>query len=140
MAKKKVKPINLDKAIAEVLEQYGQDVYEVLDDCVQEVSDEAVKKLRSVSTFATGGHTEYSSSWVNDKMPSGRLKTKRVVHNEEHYRLTHLLEKGHVVKNGRSRVTGETYGEAGAYPHIAPVNDWANQELPKIVERKIKSI
>lgn len=139
MAKKKVKPINLDKALAEILEQYGQDVYEVLDDCVQEVSDEAAKKLRSVSTFATGGHTEYSSSWVNEKMPSGKQKTKRVVHNEEHYRLTHLLEKGHVVKNGRTRITGETW-TAGAYPHVAPVNDWVNQELPRLVERKIKSI
>ena len=136
---KKIKPVNLDKAIAEILNQYGDDVYEVLDDCVKEVSDEATQKLRAVSTFATGGHTKYSSDWVNDETLKTTKKTERVVHNSKYYRLTHLLEKGHVVKNGRTRITGETWS-AGAYPHIAPVNDWATKELPRMVERKIQQI
>ena len=136
MAKKKVKPINLDKAIQEILNQYGDDVYEVLDDCVKDVADQATEKLRAVNTFATGGHTEYSSSWVNDETLKSSKKTKRVVHNEEHYRLTHLLEKGHVIRNG----TGRAFGMTRAFPHIAPVNDWAVEELPKMVERKIKRI
>ena len=133
---KKIKPVNLDKAIAEILNQYGDDVYDVLDDCVKEVSDEATQKLRAVNTFATSGHTKYSSSWVNEKTVKNRRKTTYVVHNGDYYRLTHLLEKGHVISNGTKRIFGQT----GAYPHIAPVNDWAIKELPKMVERKIKGL
>ena len=135
MAKKKIKPILLDKVMGEILEQYGDDVYEVLDDCVKDVSEEAAQKLRGVSSFATGGHTKYSSSWTSEKK-SGRTQTKATVYNEEHYRLTHLLEKGHVIRNG----TGRTFGKTGAYPHIAPVSEWVDEELPKKVERGIKSI
>lgn len=133
---KKIKPVNLDKAIAEILNQYGDDVYDVLDDCVKNVTDKATEKLRAVRTFATGGHTKYSSSWVNDEKEKSLKKTVRVVHNAEHYRLTHLLEKGHVIRNG----TGRTFGKTGAYPHIAPVEEWANKELPQMVERKIRQI
>lgn len=136
MARKKIKPIDLDATVHDLLSKYGNQVYDVLKDCVKEVSDEAVEKLQSVSRFAPGGHPsgEYSRSWKQEEAKAGRLATRRVVHNEEHYRLTHLLEKGHVSKNGTHR----TFGRVKAYPHIAPVSEWANGELPKLVERKLK--
>lgn len=133
---KRIKPIDLDSTVAKLLNEYGEKVYDVLSDCVKEVSDEAVEKLQSVSSFAPGGHPSgvYSKDWKQEEVKAGRLATKRVVHNEEHYRLTHLLEKGHVSKNGTHR----TFGRVAAYPHIAPVNEWANEELPRLVERKLK--
>ena len=136
--RKKIKPINLEATIQELLDEYGDDVYKCLDKCVKEVSEEAKDKLQSVTSFAPGGNPSgaYSRSWVNETLPVGRLNTKQVVHNEEHYRLTHLLEKGHVIRNG----TGRTFGKTGAYPHIAPVNDWANQELPKKVEQELSRL
>ncbi len=138
MAKKRVKPIDLSKAIKEILDQYGDSVYTVLAESVKEVADEATEKLQSVSRFAPGGHPAgaYSKDWTNEEFPDGRLKTKRVVHNMGHYRLSHLLEKGHVTRNG----TGRTYRRTPAYPHIEPVNKWANEELPRVVERKIKAL
>lgn len=134
MAKKRIGILNLDSTIEQILADYGEDAYKVLDKSVDRVAEEATRKLQAVN-FKTGG--EYSRSWVNDKEPSGRFATKRIVHNEEHYRLTHLLEKGHVVKNGRTRITGETWS-AGAYPHIAPVEEWAKEELPREVERELR--
>lgn len=138
MAKKKVKPIDLDATVHDLLHEYGSAVFGVLKDSVKEVSEEATEKLQSVSTFAPGGHPsgDYSASWIYEDVPTGRLTTKTVIHNAEHYRLTHLLENGHVSRNG----TGRTFGRVPAYPHIAPVNDWANAELPKLVEGKIKQI
>ena len=132
---KRIRPIDLDATVHNILEQYGDRVYDVLSDCVKEVSEEAVEKLQSVSRFAPGGHPSgaYAKDWKQEEVKAGRLATKRVVHNEEHYRLTHLLEKGHVSRNGTHR----TFGKVPAYPHIAPVNDWANQELPRLVERKL---
>lgn len=134
MAKKHVKLINLDSAIAEVLAKYGEEVYDVLGDSVDEVADEAVTKLQGVTTYATGGHTEYPSSWVKEYEVSARIHKTVRIHNEEHYRLTHLLENGHVIKNG----TGRTFGRTGSYPHIAPVDDWVQEELPRRVEGKLK--
>lgn len=132
---KRIRPIDLDKTVQGLLAQYGNQVYDVLKDCVKEVSDGAVEKLQKVSSFAPGGHPsgEYSRSWTQDEVKTGRLSTARVVHNGEHYRLTHLLEKGHVSRNGTHR----TFGRVAAYPHIAPVNEWANEELPRLVERKL---
>lgn len=138
MARKTVKPINFEPAIAEILNKYGEAVYDVLSESIDEVAGDAVDKLKSVSSFAPRGHPsgQYSASWASETVTKKRVYTKKVVHNEEHYRLTHLLEKGHVNRNG----TGRSYGRTPAYPHIAPVNEWANQELPKVVEGKLKRI
>ena len=136
MARRKtVKPIDLTATVDQLLKEYGEDVYQVMDDCVQKVSDQATEKLKDVSMFAPGGRAsgEYSSSWTAEQVTKTRTKSNWVVHNLEHYRLTHLLEKGHVIRNGTQR----TYGETGAYPHIAPVNDWANEELPRAVAREL---
>ena len=133
---KRIKPIALEATVHDILEKYGNQVYDVLSDCVKDVSDEAVNKLQSVSRFAPGGHPsgQYSRSWKAEDVKAGRLGTRKIIHNEEHFRLTHLLEKGHVSRNGTHR----TFGKVPAYPHIAPVNDWANDELPKLVERKLQ--
>ena len=131
MAKKTVKPINLDAVIKEALDEYGSAVFDVLKGSVKEVSEEATQKLRDTSPKKSG---EYAEAWTYDEVPVKRYQTKTVVHVEApHYRLTHLLEKGHVSRNG----TGRTFGKVKAYPHIAPVNDWANEELPKLVKRKL---
>jgi hypothetical protein len=41
----------------------------------------------------------------------------------------HLLEKGHALRNG---------GRARARVHVAPVQDWMNEELRKKIEEAIK--
>ena len=132
MAKKPIKGIQLEQAVKQVLDDYGSKVYAVLDDCVKEVAADAAEKLQSVDKFSPKGHPPgaYSKSWVADRERTGRLKTKYVVHNVEHYRLAHLLEKGHVLHNGTRRVP--------AYPHIAPVEKWAQDELPKAVKRGLE--
>ena len=138
MARKRIKPLDLANAVAELLQEYGEQVYEVLDDCVDDVAREASEKLQGVSHFAPGRNPsgKYSESWTVDKEKTGRLKVKRVVHNEEYYRLTHLLENGHVSRNGTHR----TFGRVPAYPHISPVNEWANDELQRQVKQRIATL
>lgn len=133
---KRVAIINLEKAVSEVLKEFGDECYTVLSEAVAEVSDEAVDKLQNVSHFAPGRRPsgDYSKDWTKEIQPTARLKVKTVVFNSDHYRLTHLLENGHVSRNG----TGRTFGRVPAYPHIAPVNDWAEQELPKRVKEKLR--
>lgn len=136
MARKRIRPLDLTATVQQLLKEYGQEVYEIMDDCVDEVAKEAASKLHGVNRFAPGRNPtgKYSESWTVDKEKTGRLAVNRVVHNEEYYRLTHLLENGHVSRNG----TGRYFGDVPAYPHIAPVNEWANNELPKLVKQRIE--
>jgi len=136
---KRIGAVNLDRTIKDILKEYGDKVYEALDDAVDDVCLGGVEKLRSVNHFAPNGHPtgEYSSSWVYDnELRTLRYKTKKVIHNEEHYRLTHLLEKGHAIRNG----TGRTFGRTDAYVHIEPVDRWTRDELPKTVKEMIDKI
>ena len=135
---KKVRPIDLEKAIMDVIRDSEGQAYEVLEDSVREVAWGAADKLKSVKKFAPGRNPsgEYSKSWTVELKPKERLKVAYVVHNEEHYRLTHLLENGHVSRNG----TGRTFGRVKAYPHIQPVNEWAKAELRDVVEQKLMAL
>ena len=132
---KKIAPVDFRKAINEVLTKYGDEVYDVLGDCIGSVAEEAKDKLRSVTHFKNDAK-KYPQSWVNEELQSKPLTVSRAVHNQEHYRLTHLLEKGHVVRNGTGRNNGKQ--KTDAFPHIAPVNDWVNKELVERVERKLQ--
>lgn len=135
---KRIRGVNLESAIQEILNEYGEQVYETLNECCEDVAQESAERLQSVATFAPGNKPtgDYSKSWGVERVRTGRLKTSLVVRNEEHYRLTHLLEKGHVSRNG----TGRTFRPVPAYPHIGPVEEWANEELPKRVRSAINDI
>lgn len=128
---KKIGVLDLEAAIADILNEYGDEVYEVLGTAVDQVSEEAVRKLQAGGSF--GGTGAYKRDWTSTDEPKGRLGKKRIIHNADHYRLAHLLEKGHVSRNG----TGRTFGSVKAYPHIKPVEEWAIQELPRRVEELI---
>lgn len=137
-SRKKIKPIDLSNAIQEILGKYGDDVYDVLEKAVEDVSDEAAQKLRA--SGGIGGTGAYIRDWVADDVPKGRFIKSRVVHNQEHYRLAHLLEKGHVSKNGTGRTFNTDKAPVRAIPHIKPVEEWAQSELPRKVEEAITRI
>ena len=128
-----IKPIDLDKVMNEILTEYGDDVFKVMGAAVDQVSEEAVRKLQAGGSF--GGTGAYKRDWTSTEERVGRLGKKRIIHNADHYRLAHLLEKGHVSRNG----TGRTFGNVKAYPHIKPVEEWAQQELPRKVEEMLNT-
>ena len=132
--RKKIGILDLESTLKQILAEYGDDVYKVLDTAVNEVCDEAVQKLHAGGSYKGG--SDYNADWVADDVPKGRFFKQKVVHNAEHYRLAHLLEKGHVIRNG----TGRVYGKTRAFPHIKPVEEWAKEELPRKVEEMIQRI
>lgn len=135
--RKKIKPIDLTAAVDEILSEYGDEVFDVLGEAIKETSEEAMQDLRSVTKFSPKGNPTgtYSQSWEYKQVQVSRLKTEAVVYNENHYRLTHLLENGHALRRG-----GRTYGRVQAYPHIAPINDKAQENVIKKVEEKISDL
>lgn len=112
----------LAKAIQKTLAEYEGVTVESMKAAVDKVSKEAVRELKGSSPKRTGA---YAKSWAAKK---ARLTNKwayqKTVYNKDHYRLTHLLEKGHKVvgaKNGRTRVD--------PIPHIEKVEHKAVNDL-----------
>lgn len=107
-----------------ILEEYGEKVKRISSEQVKEVAKEGAKKLKETSPKKTG---DYAKGWTFKKTNEGY-----VLYNKNAPGLTHLLENGHVVRNAKG-----TFGRAPAYPHIAPVREWAEEELVKRLESKL---
>jgi hypothetical protein len=112
----------LAKAIQKTLAEYEGVTVDNMKAAVDKVSKEAVRELKASSPRRSGA---YAKSWAAKK---ARLTNKwayqKTVYNKDHYRLTHLLEKGHKVvgaKNGRTRVD--------PIPHIEKVEKKAVNDL-----------
>lgn len=134
---RKVGVLNVADAISSAFIQYGQQVNEVLDDALMEVGREATEDLKAVNGWSPKGNPTgaYSKDWVLDIVPDTRYSRRIVVHNEDHYRLTHLLENGHALKRG-----GRVYGKAPAYEHIYPINQKAQKHVLSAIERKVEEL
>lgn len=116
--------INTSKLAEEInkaLLTYTNEVVERVDTLAEFLAKEGVKKLKLRSPKRYGF---YARSWNAKKI--GR---KWVIHNINHYRLTHLLENGHAKVGG---------GRVQAYPHIAPIEKELVEEYIKGVEEAIR--
>ena len=113
-----------------ILEEYSQELQDATNDSIQKVAKESVQKLKNTSPKRPG-HGEYARGWtIKRESGNGSIATL-IVHNKQ-YKLTHLLENGHVVRNKKG-----TYGRAPAIEHINPVEEWGNNELPNEIERQL---
>lgn len=127
--------IDLQSQMKKILEEYGQEVEQIVQEEAESAVKNAVKKLKEKKRFAAGSNAkgEYARGWSSTIVHS-RLGMKAVAFNKKHAQLTHLLENGHVSKNG----TGRVFGEVKAYPHIAQINDEAEEEFVKGIERRVQ--
>ena len=128
---------SFDVQMKAVLDEFSNEVVEALESSATSVSKEVVKKLKETSPKRPG-HGEYARSWTTEKTGkrSRGLFLSGIgitVYNRDHYRLTHLLEFGHVTRNKKG-----TYGRTPAHPHIGAVEEWAVEELPKRFEKEIQ--
>lgn len=116
---------NVGQQLAEILEDYSETVKDVRDKVFKQTAKEAVQKLRNTSPHSSG---DYARSWTMKTDRDGAV----TVYNKEHYRLTHLLENGHVIRNKKG-----TYGRTNGIKHIQPVEEWGNDA---VVERITKEL
>jgi hypothetical protein len=113
---------DLSKAIQKTLAEYEGVTIDSMKAAVDKASKEAVRDLKSSSPKRNGA---YARSWAAKKTKqANKWAYEKTVYNKDHYRLTHLLEKGHRVvgaKNGRTWVD--------ARPHIEKVEKKAIENL-----------
>lgn len=107
----------------ELLDEVTREIEEDIDNAFKAQSKETAKELQSTSPKKYG---DYAKSWTTKKLADREY----IVYNKDHWQLTWLLEKGHVVRNKRG-----TFGRAPAIPHIIPAQEKAEAEVMQKLQR-----
>lgn len=123
----------LDKEFMDILETFRNATDEVVDQAVTMTAKESVQELKNAHPAGSGQYgswdKSYNKGWkVMQTKTDKRYHKKATIHNATDYQLTHLLEKGHALRNG---------GRARAFPHIAPVAEKAEQNLLQRIKQGI---
>lgn len=110
-----------------LLKQYYPNVVETTTEVIDEVSKEAVKKLKQDSPKGAKG--KYAKGWTR-KVETGRLTVGATVYGKHGtYQLAHLLEHGHAKRGG---------GRTESLVHIAPVEQWAIDEAYERIMHRLE--
>jgi hypothetical protein len=123
-----VKIDNLASEIMKGLEDYSK---MASDELKSEVKKAAKNIKQDIKDTAPVGRTgRYAKSWTvkNNRETSNSIEL--IVHSRDRYQLAHLLEKGHVLRQG---------GRVKAKPHIAPAEEKGVRELEENLIRKLKN-
>ena len=97
---------DLAATIMQELQEYSEEVDEVMQDEIVKKAKKVTKDLKNNSNIPVKSG-DYKKSFYFKKLAQGRGFVRCVVANRK-YQLTHLLEHGHATKNG---------GRVKAYPH-----------------------
>lgn len=136
MSKKnrRVNPSQLGSAISDIIKEYTDDIVKAMPDIVKEVSKNTVKTLKKSAGAQFGGQ-KYKNSFRYKDLTIVKDKPNTVIYSAApHYRVAHLLEHGHVIKNQ----TGIVYGTTQARPHWKPAEEAAVKDLEDKLVKKIK--
>ena len=127
---KKTSIDRLGAAIHDILAEYGDDVQENLSDAAKRVTKKGAQAVKSAARSTFGGTGEYAAGWTS-RTETGRFSAQGVIYNKDVPGLPHLLENGHVIRNGTRRV----YGDLPGREHIKPVEETIAKEFEAEVKK-----
>lgn len=112
--------------INDILNDYSLEIQEGITNAAIEIAEKGVKELKVTSPKKTG---KYSKGWrVNKEF--GRRYIHATIYNATDWQLTHLLEKSHLLRNGK---------KSKPIVHIEPVEQKCIREFQEDVEHIIKN-
>lgn len=113
-----------------VLAEYADEVDRASEECIKKIARTGAKELKKVSPRKSG---KYAGGWTA-KVERGRMAVSAVIYNKAKPGLAHLLEHGHVIRNG----TGRTYGRTAPDVHIEPVEAEISESFEKQLETMLR--
>lgn len=121
---------DLAHAIESELNDYSEEITKGIKDKVNVVAKEVNEEIKNHVTFnnRTGDYVKSFALKTTFDSKNTRIKTWYV--KKPHYRLTHLLEKGHAKVNG---------GRTKAYPHIKYGEELAQKRMVELSEEVINN-
>lgn len=108
--------------VNKILGEYQRGLYTQLEPTMRKTANETRKVLRSTSPKRTG---KYGRGWEYELKVNSRLGGGSITLYDARHGLTHLLEKGHVTRNGMDR----SYPATPAHPHIAAAQEQAEKQF-----------
>ena len=133
MQTQKVTPDAFANAMQQLLEGYGEDVGQSVKEDVKDIGKKTVQLVHQNIDAAGIGGRKYRKSFKETVTKDTAWITTVEIHSPKHYRLTHLLEFGHVVK-----VKGKVVGAARPYPHLSNAEKEAEELLGKKIAITVK--
>ena len=112
---------NLADEIMQGLQEYAELADTEMKKAVKKTATAVKKEISANAPKDTGA---YGKSWKATKVKENSHTLQMTVHSKDHYRLAHLLEKGHA-KRGGGRVAGK--------PHIAPAEENGAEMLHNLI-------
>lgn len=112
---------NFRNEVMQLLHEYGIEAREVLNETVPEAANICVKMIRGNSKKHTG---KYAKGWTKKEQHYRGLGTSYVVYNRDRYRVAHLLERSHAIRNQYG-----TYGTSVGDGVIADAAEYAEEWL-----------
>ena len=112
---------NLADEIMQGLQEYAELADTEMKKAVKKTATAVKKEISANAPKDTGA---YGKSWKATKVKENSHTLQMTVHSKDHYRLAHLLEKGHA-KRGGGRVAGK--------PHIAPAEENGAEMLQNLI-------
>ena len=93
-----IKPEEFSKAVKQLVEKYGDEAYDIAQDCAKTAARQTVKEIKADSPVGKQGR--YKRGWSHKAQKNGHTKYSETVYNRTDYQLTHLLEKPHSTGGG----------------------------------------
>lgn len=112
--------------IQDMLNEYSQDIQDGITQAAEDIAKRGANELKTKSPKRTG---KYSKGWRVDKR-SGKGFVHATIYNATNWQLTHLLEKPHLLRNGKKSVPKV---------HIEPVEQKCINDFRNEVEQIIKN-
>ena len=120
----------LAAAIEAELQSYSQAVSEKIGEAVELVAKEVNDEIKAHVTFRQPTGLYVKAFRIKKINTGNKLNHSRVWHvASPHYRLTHLLEHGHALRNG---------GRARAFPHIRFGEELAERRIQELTEKAVQ--
>lgn len=121
----------LSAELQKQLESYNQDIVEGLNKAYKELADAGVAKLQSTHPYhdRTGKYSKGFAVTQRKNAVTATGAESYTIHNKKHYQITHLLEHGHLTRNG---------SRTAAFEHWKPTLDELDRKAETIVKNVIQ--
>lgn len=123
--------------LMDILTEFVDEEIETIDKVFAETAEDTKNMVAETSPKDTGA---YASGWVAKRSTHGALdeSIKYTVGNPTHYQLTHLLERGHAVRNQFGEPErADAKRRVSARRHIKPAEVWGNEKLLSRLREKL---